>query len=249
MQEMSSDKEIRAKLQQASQLLSSGSKAEAKKLVDEVLQASPHDADAWFIASLVTDTLEQKFSALELALQINPQHTKSKEYLVHLKKETQTDISQKSSSQGVGNMIGKVVSEAAKLIGELLGLASPSSNETELDSDEGIKPTSHPAQMGLSPTSQQKSKDKMNRYQGKGKVVTGVIDLQAGVYKIDYQFPETSNIQVVIVNLKTGDKSWFVYEKGSGAKTYHLEETGRFVLEIDDNDQKLNWKFEFELLA
>lgn len=239
---MSTQAETKAKLQQAVQLLSSGSKVEAKKLVDEILQKSPHDSDAWFVASLVTDALEQKFSALELALQINPQHIKAKQYLVHLKKEPQTDISQKSSSQGVGNTIGKVVSEVANLIGGLLGRTS----ETEGNSDEGIPP-SPSVRTELLPTSQQKTKDKMNSYQGKGKVVTNIIDLQAGVYKIDYQFPD-NNIQVLIVNLKTGGKSWFVYEKGSGAKTYHLHENGRFVFEIDDNDQNLNWKFNFEFL-
>jgi len=119
---MPSDEKIKEKLQQASQMLRSGSKTEAKKLVDEILQESPHDADAWFIASLVTDTLEQKFSALELALQINPQHIKAKEYLLHLKKEISQDSSYKPDGQGVSDVIGKVLSEAVKLIGGWLGL-------------------------------------------------------------------------------------------------------------------------------
>jgi hypothetical protein len=99
------------------------------------------------------------------------------------------------------------------------------------------------------PALEQKSKgNSMNVYQGRGKSVTDPVDLEAGVYRVDYEFPETSNISVRIVNLKTGKEGSFIYESGKGATTYHLEEKGRFVFRINDWDKKLNWKFAFKRL-
>ncbi len=88
----------------------------------------------------------------------------------------------------------------------------------------------------------------MNVYQGRGKSVTDPVDLEAGVYRVDYEFPETSSISVRIVNLKTGKEGSFIYESGKGATTYYLEEKGRFVFRINDWDKKLNWKFTFKRL-
>jgi hypothetical protein len=51
------------------------------------------------------------------------------------------------------------------------------------------------------------------------------------------------------VNLKTGKKNYFVTGDGSGAKTYHLKESGRFVFEVDELwKDNLDWKFAFKRL-
>lgn len=258
---MPTEPQLTAKLQQASELLSSGSKTEAKKLVDEVLQESPHDAEAWFIASLVTDTLEQKFSALGLALQIDPQHIRANEYLAHLKKEIPTDASQKPNNPSVSDMIEKVVGEGSRFINELLGLSqspqqsptsdtsSSSTKEINLAQDESENLLVSAAKSVHSLIVQWQNKGKMGRFQGEGKVVTNTIDLRAGVYKINYHFSGNDYINICIVNLKNGEKDHFVHENRSGSKTFHLKETGRFVFEINDYGKNLIWTFEFELLT
>jgi hypothetical protein len=89
----------------------------------------------------------------------------------------------------------------------------------------------------------------MNVYQGRGKAVTDPVDLEVGLYRIDYQFSEEGEIHVLIVNLKTGERDYFVTGDGSGARTYYLKESGRFVFEIYELWKKnLSWKFAYQRL-
>jgi hypothetical protein len=87
------------------------------------------------------------------------------------------------------------------------------------------------------------------RFVGSGKVVTDVVALDQGLYKIRYKMPSDKVLKVMIVNIVSGDKDEFIFEKGKGEKTYYVKRPGRFVLEIDDAGKHLAWEFDFDVLS
>lgn len=86
-------------------------------------------------------------------------------------------------------------------------------------------------------------------YVGCGKIVTDVVTLDQGLYKIRYRMPGDKVLKVIIVNVMTGERDEFIFEKGTGEKTFFLKRPGRFVLEVDDAGKHLDWAFDFDLLS
>ncbi len=87
------------------------------------------------------------------------------------------------------------------------------------------------------------------KFVGSGKIVSDVLTLEQGLYKVRYQMPGEKILKVIIVNTVSGERDEFIFEKGNGEKTYFLKRAGRFVLEVDDAGKHLDWAFEFDLLS
>ena len=69
---MSSQNDPRESLKNAFQLIQSGQKLQASKIIGEVLKADPNNADGWYLAALVTEGLDKKARMLERALENDP---------------------------------------------------------------------------------------------------------------------------------------------------------------------------------
>lgn len=61
-------------LQQAETLIAEGDKASAKKAIRAALKADIKNGQAWYLASMVADSPEQKRDALQRALDADPEH-------------------------------------------------------------------------------------------------------------------------------------------------------------------------------
>jgi predicted Zn-dependent protease len=61
-------------LKHAIQLIQSGEKASAQKLLEPYLHSNPHDITAWLWEARTYVSLEQRISVLETCLRHNPNH-------------------------------------------------------------------------------------------------------------------------------------------------------------------------------
>lgn len=81
---MSSHDEQKVLLQNAFELIQSGQKLQASKIISRVLQANPNNADGWYLAALATENVEKKARLLERALEINPRYIEARKLLDEL---------------------------------------------------------------------------------------------------------------------------------------------------------------------
>jgi Tol biopolymer transport system component len=65
------------KLQEVVRLIKAGNVQAGHRQLREILEANPNDADAWYLASLLTNNPDHSRSALERVLKINPQHVQA----------------------------------------------------------------------------------------------------------------------------------------------------------------------------
>jgi tetratricopeptide (TPR) repeat protein len=72
-------------LYQAYALLKEGRQKEAQEAVVAILKRNPDNADAWYLASRLTDSYEKRVQALERALAIDPRHAKAQASLARLR--------------------------------------------------------------------------------------------------------------------------------------------------------------------
>jgi hypothetical protein len=71
---MTATNDPRGLLTQAAAAIKANQRQQAHDLVKQAIQLNPDNADAWFIASYLAQTVEERIAALELALRLNPQH-------------------------------------------------------------------------------------------------------------------------------------------------------------------------------
>ncbi|MBX3081048.1 MAG: hypothetical protein KF716_05395 [Anaerolineae bacterium] len=69
-------------LTQAAAELKRGSKATAESLIKQALHNDPHNADAWFLASFLTQVPEERRAVLEQAVKYNPTHEVARQALI-----------------------------------------------------------------------------------------------------------------------------------------------------------------------
>lgn len=75
---------LRQQLRQAYDLIKARRKAEARAVLEEVLTANPRLTDGYYLYSLAVSTPAEAREALEIALEINPEHARSRRALEQL---------------------------------------------------------------------------------------------------------------------------------------------------------------------
>jgi hypothetical protein len=75
-------------LRQAYKLAKAGNRDEAKRILKDVLSLDPTNADVWYLAAYLSDTKEDRITALTVALELNPAHSGAKKVLAQLQRES-----------------------------------------------------------------------------------------------------------------------------------------------------------------
>jgi len=87
------------------------------------------------------------------------------------------------------------------------------------------------------------------QFQGVGAQTTRPIKLDAGDYKIRYLFPENVIIKVELLGADDGDGEMIVLKSGAGEASFAIGTTGRYLLDVDPQDDNAAWKLEINRLG
>jgi hypothetical protein len=79
----------------------------------------------------------------------------------------------------------------------------------------------------------------------KGTYASDAMRLEAGVYKIEYQFPETSLVKVDLISAADGETETIALKTGSGSLAFTVRAPGRFIVQVEPVDEAADWSFEF----
>ena len=97
---MSSLNNPRERLVQISRLFASGDYEQAQELLERVIEESPENADAWYLAAVISRSSTAKVENLNRALELDPNHRRAQELLAKISPTSRSDTST-SSDQGV----------------------------------------------------------------------------------------------------------------------------------------------------
>lgn len=87
-------------------------------------------------------------------------------------------------------------------------------------------------------------------YKGKNQYATDSVQLEKGMYKIQFRFPKSASIGVELINTATGHREGILFlEKGSGSKAFQVKRSGRYIFEVTPikwDEKDISWEFEFK---
>lgn len=86
------------------------------------------------------------------------------------------------------------------------------------------------------------------QFQGEGAQTTRPIKLEAGDYKIRYQFPEDALVKVELFSADDGEGELLLLKSGGGELGFSIGETGRYRFDIDPQEGAA-WKLEISRLG
>lgn len=135
--------DLQNQLREAVQLYRAGDTAAAKKLVKAVLREHPNSADAWYVASQLSESAEQQRKLLERALSYDPNHRVARAALAKLG-ETSAKAQKPKSGAGrsgmsrrewltLGGVIAAVVVVVIGGVAFLLSSTPPQPEEPVID--------------------------------------------------------------------------------------------------------------------
>ncbi|MBK8031391.1 MAG: hypothetical protein IPK17_18265 [Chloroflexi bacterium] len=81
-------------------------------------------------------------------------------------------------------------------------------------------------------------------HSGKGSYASGTLTLYAGVYRLEYQFPEAAPVALKLIDLDSAGTG-AAHQVGSGSQAFRVETNGRFGLNIDPTDNVRPWEVSF----
>jgi len=83
------------------------------------------------------------------------------------------------------------------------------------------------------------------RMSNKGTFASDALKLETGVYKFEYQFPESSSVKVDLISATDGDTETIALKSGSGSVAFTVHQPGKYVVQVEPVDEAANWSFEF----
>lgn len=89
--------------------------------------------------------------------------------------------------------------------------------------------------------------DEILQFQGKGRQSTRSFLLAAGRYKLRYRFPENQSIKVELLDDVDEDDETLLIKSGTGEIEFAVE-NGRYLLDIEPQDDEADWKIEITAL-
>ena len=92
---------------------------------------------------------------------------------------------------------------------------------------------------------EEREKARSFHHSGKGSYASGTLTLYAGVYRLEYQFPEADPVALKLIDLDSAEEQVLLIKSGSGSQAFRVETNGRFVLNIDPTDNVRPWEVSF----
>lgn len=85
--------------------------------------------------------------------------------------------------------------------------------------------------------------------EGRGTQTSKTVELDAGMHRAEYQFPDDVLIHVRLVDTDTGDDETLFIKSGGGVAAFHVEEYGRFQLVVEPADERARWRLTIQPFA
>jgi len=98
-------------------------------------------------------------------------------------------------------------------------------------------------------TMKEQEYNKPFQFQGEGAQSTRPIKLESGDYKIRYHFPEGVTVKVELLSADDGDGQMIVLQSGMGEAGFTIEVDGRYLLDIEPQNEAAPWKLEISRLG
>ncbi|MBZ0289265.1 MAG: hypothetical protein K8I30_16720 [Anaerolineae bacterium] len=86
------------------------------------------------------------------------------------------------------------------------------------------------------------------QFQGEGAQSTRPVRLEAGDYKIRYQFPDAALVKVEIFSADDGDGEMILLKSGGGEAGFSIDAPGRYLFDIEPQEGA-PWKLEINRLG
>ncbi len=80
---------------------------------------------------------------------------------------------------------------------------------------------------------------------GTGSYASNALKLFAGVYRLEYAFPEESPVALKLINLDNAEEITILIKSGSGSHAFTIDTAGRYLLNIDPTAPALAWEVSF----
>lgn len=94
----------------------------------------------------------------------------------------------------------------------------------------------------------EREEDQPIQFQGIGAESTRQFRLEAGDYKLRYRFPDGVTVQVELFS-HDGQHETVVLTSGAGEAGFSVSQTGRYLLDIDPQQEDAAWKLEITRLG
>lgn len=82
-----------------------------------------------------------------------------------------------------------------------------------------------------------------------GNQITTAVVLQAGTYKLQYQFPVGVAVKIDLINLVDGDSETLIIRSGIGSQVFRILDAGRYAFQVEPVDEQSEWSFEISPLG
>jgi hypothetical protein len=94
----------------------------------------------------------------------------------------------------------------------------------------------------------ERANNKPIRFQGVGAQTTRPFRLESGDYKVRYRFPEGVMVKVELLSADGVSEETLVLKAGAGEAAFSAD-AGRYLLDIDPQDEDVAWKLEITRLG
>jgi hypothetical protein len=95
----------------------------------------------------------------------------------------------------------------------------------------------------------ERSYNKPFDFQGVGAQTTRTVKLEAGDYRVRYLFPDNVLVKVELLGADDGDGEVIVLKSGSGEAAFSIGAAGRYLLDVDPQDEEAEWTLEISRLG
>jgi hypothetical protein len=84
---------------------------------------------------------------------------------------------------------------------------------------------------------------------GKGTYASEPLELEHGMYKVQYRFPADMLVKVDIIRFLDGETSTILMKRGVGEASFTIEVDDRYVFEVAPADEVSEWELAFTRLG
>jgi hypothetical protein len=83
---------------------------------------------------------------------------------------------------------------------------------------------------------------------GQGAHASDALELDSGVYRIAYRFPPEVLIAVKLIAVDDAEEHAVLVKRGEGSHTFSVETAGRYVVQVEPQDDHARWEVEYRRL-
>lgn len=86
-------------------------------------------------------------------------------------------------------------------------------------------------------------------FRSRGTFASDMLPLTPGVYKLEYNFPAGMLTSVRLINVNTNDNELLFVKSGSGSSVLNVDLPGRYVLQIEPDEDNALWQLDVKPLG